>query len=109
MQLWENGYRSSSYLVSTGKWDMPTPLGEFKIWQKIPRAYSVTYELYMPWWMSFKPGYGIHELPEWPSGYKEGVGHLGYRVSHGCVRLGIGPAKSVYDWAPIGTTVVIHN
>ena len=33
--------------------------------------------------------------------------HLGKPASHGCVRLGIGPAKELYDWAPIGTRVVV--
>ena len=53
-------------------------------------------------------GHGIHELPEWPSGYKEGEAHLGIPVSHGCVRLGVGPAETMYHWAPIGTIVFIH-
>ena len=47
-------------------------------------------------------------LPYWPSGYREGTNHLGIPVSHGCVRLGIGPAKTLYDWAEIGTTVAIY-
>ena len=58
----------------------------------------------MPFWMQFTGmGHGIHELPEWPGGYKEGAAHLGIPVSHGCVRLGIGPAQTVYNWADKGT------
>lgn len=53
--------------------------------------------------------YGIHELPEWPNGVKEGTGHLGTAVSGGCVRLGIGPAKALYDWAEVGTEVEIRK
>jgi hypothetical protein len=66
--------------------------------------------LYMPYWMAITPDgkYGIHELPEWPGGYKEGANHLGRPVSHGCVRLGVGAAKTVYEWASEGTTVVVH-
>lgn len=96
--------------VSTGRVGMPTPLGSFKILSKNPRAWSSKYGLYMPYWMAFTPqGHGIHELPEWPGGYKEGANHLGQRVSHGCVRLGIGPAKQLYDWANIGTPVIVQN
>lgn len=96
--------------VSTGKWSMPTPEGEFFINHKDPRAYSKRYELYMPYWMAFIGSeYGIHELPEWPDGTKEGESHLGTPVSHGCVRLGRGDAQAVYDWTEIGTPVFIHR
>jgi len=62
----------------------------------------------MPWWMQFsKSGMGLHELPEWPNGKKEGEDHLGTPASGGCVRLGVGPAKSLYDWTPVGTPVSI--
>lgn len=96
--------------VSTGTYKYPTPLGLFKIDSKKQRAWSGSYGLWMPWWMSFSKGiYGIHELPEWPSGIKEGLNHLGHRVSHGCVRLGIDAAKLVYDWARLGTPVEIKE
>jgi len=99
-----------THKVSTGKWSMPTPTGEYAINNKDPRAYSQEYGLYMPYWMSFIGSqYGIHELPEWPNGAKEGEGHLGTPVSHGCVRLGRGSAETVYNWAEIGTPVYIHR
>jgi len=99
-----------AHSVSTGKWSMPTPIGEFAINSKTERAYSQRYELYMPWWMSFiGSDYGIHELPEWPGGAKEGESHLGTPVSHGCVRLGVGDAEAVYNWAEIGTPVYVHR
>jgi len=99
----------AEYPISTGKWNTPTPKGTFAIRNKTPRAWSKQFGLYMPWWMEFtSQGHGIHELPEWPNGYKEGQNHLGTPVSHGCVRLGIGPAKEMYDWAPIGTPVVVR-
>lgn len=106
----EGGVVVARYRVSTGKWNMPTPLGWGSVLNKSPRAYSSKYGLYMPYWMAFKGGgYGIHELPEWPNGAKEGQSHLGTRVSHGCVRLGVGPAEAVYNWSPIGTKVFVHN
>ncbi len=89
---------------------MDTPRGEFKVSNKHPRPWSKQYGLYMPYWMAIMSSgkYGIHELPEWPSGYKEGENHLGTPVSHGCVRLGVGAAKRVYEWAEIGTPIIIH-
>ncbi len=107
------------YRVSTGKWSTPTPRGTFTIASKSPRAYSATFGLYMPWWENFlgtsaagedlpTGSYGLHELPEWPNGYKEGEGHIGTPVSHGCVRLGVGDAEEIYNWTEIGTPVVIQ-
>jgi len=98
------------YPVSTGTLKYPTPLGAFKVDNKAGRAWSARWGLWMPWWMSLRHGnFGIHELPEWPGGFKEGVNHLGQRVSHGCIRLGVGPAKLVYDWADLGTPVQIQQ
>lgn len=109
LRLVESSKLMAEYPVSTGKWSTPTPVGTRYIENKIERAWSKEYGLYMPWWNSLGGGYGIHELPEWPNGYKEGAGHLGTPVSHGCIRLGVGPAKEVYDWAPVGTPVYIHK
>ncbi len=110
LSIFQNGQLLGSYPVSTGKASMPTPSGTFKIRSKTLRAYSRKYGLYMPFWMAFTgAGHGIHELPEWPGGYKEGANHLGVPVSHGCVRLGVGPAETVYNFADIGTPVVIHH
>jgi len=111
MVIFEDGKVISAHIISSGKKGMETPQGQFSIHNKSLRAWSKTYALFMPYWMAFLPSgeMGIHELPEWPNGYKEGANHLGIPVSHGCVRLGIGDAKEVYDWAEIGTPVIIHE
>ncbi len=102
-----NDVRMGEFSISSGK-NNSTPKGNFKIDAKLLRAWS-KYGLWMPYWMSLKNGYfGIHELPVWPNGVKEGANHLGIPVSHGCVRLGVGAAKFLYDWAPIGTAVKIY-
>jgi lipoprotein-anchoring transpeptidase ErfK/SrfK len=101
-------FKLGAFKVSSGKWTMPTPKGTFKILNKIPRAWSKDYGLWMPYWLGLATGkFGIHELPEWPNGTKEGENHLGTPVSHGCIRLGVGPAKTIYDWAVIGMGVEI--
>lgn len=108
MRLLENDKIIREMPVSSGKPGMETPVGQFQIHNKNPRSWS-SYGLWMPYWMLIEPrrGIGIHELPEWPNGYKEGEDHLGTPVSHGCIRLGVGDAKFVYDWAEIGTPVKI--
>lgn len=110
MTLFENGRALDAYIISSGQRGMDTPTGEFAIRNKAPRPWSKQYGLYMPHWQAITPDgkYGIHELPEWPGGYKEGANHLGTPVSHGCVRLGVGAAERVYAWSEVGTPVVIY-
>lgn len=101
--------RLDTFKISSGKPGMATPKGSFKIGNKSPKAWSKPYGLWMPYWMGMAgQRFGLHELPVWPNGYREGADHLGKAVSHGCVRMGIGPAKTLYDWADIGTEVVIN-
>lgn len=103
------GVKMGEFVVSTGKASMPTPKGHFAVDVKTEKAWSATYGLWMPYWMSLSNGYfGIHELPEWPNGYKEGEDHLGTPVSHGCIRLGVGDAEFLYDWTPMETQVFIY-
>lgn len=96
------------FIISSGKPGMPTPTGTFSITGKSPRSFSSKYGLWMPWWQQFNGPYGIHELPETDT-WKEVPDHLGTPVSHGCVRLGVGPAQEVYNWTSIGTPVYIHK
>ncbi len=101
------GVRMDKFIISSGIYNS-TPRGHFKIDGKALRAWS-HWGLWMPYWMSLQHGYfGIHELPEWPGGIKEGEDHLGTPVSHGCIRLGVGPAEFLYNWAEIGTPVFIY-
>lgn len=109
MYIWEGTNMIKEYIVSTGKWGTPTPVGTRYIQNKILRAWSSTYKLWMPYWMGIGGGYGIHELPERDNGWKEGERDLGIPASHGCIRLGINSSKEVYDWAEIGLPVYIHK
>jgi len=110
LTLFENGKKKGAYPVSSGSPIHPTPYGIFKVNSKSPNAYSSEYDLYMPYWMAFiGSSYGIHELPYYPNGYREGAGYLGRAVSHGCVRLGMGAAARVYSWTPVGTPVIVHQ
>ena len=103
------GELEKTYLISSGKSSTPTPLGQFTVNGHNKMAFSYLYGLYMPFWMNFKDGeYGLHELPVWPSGYREGANHLGVPVSDGCIRLGLGQAEELYNWTPDGTQIYIH-
>jgi len=105
-----DGKEIKLFSVSSGKPSMPTKSGEYTITNKVANAWSRTYGLYMPYWLGLDRGrIGIHELPYWPGGYREGANHLWKAVSHGCVRLGIGPAQYIYDRLEVGSRVLIEE
>jgi hypothetical protein len=103
-----NGVRWREFMVSSGKPSMPTPTGNFQIRNKAKLAWSKNYGLYMPYWLGIVGGIGIHQLPYWPNGYREGADHLGQPVSHGCIRLGIIPAAYLFERVEVGTPVEIY-
>ncbi len=110
MYLFENRQLINVFTISSGKAGYETPRGVHKIYSKSKRAWSRTYSLYLPYWNAITAdgGYGIHDLPEWPGGYKEPETHLGTPVSHGCIRLGTAQAQYFFDWAPMGMAVVVQ-
>ena len=103
-----SGIKLREFTVSTGKKSTPTPRGEYKISNKIIKAWSKDYGLWMPYWLGLSGGIGIHELPIWPSGYREGENHLGTPVSHGCIRLGLKDAAYIYDRVAPGVVVKVY-
>lgn len=96
--------------ISGGTRNWPTPKGTFTIQNKSPKAWSKLAGLWMPYWMGFAGGkFGIHDLPVWPNGIKEGENHLGKPVSHGCIRLSSNNARKLYRWTQIGTKLIIKK
>lgn len=106
-----------TYRVSTGK-DYPTPTGTFKILNKTGLGFSNIYNVWMPYWMGFEFSkelhayFGIHELPYFYSGankIQRPREFIGAPNTGGCVALDVGDAKEVYQFADIGTPVVIYQ
>ena len=101
-----------SFVTSTGENGRETQPGRYQILDKIPNAYSRYFDLWMPYWMGIywagSSEDGIHALPILSTGQMLWSGYLGRRVSFGCVILDTSAAKLIYDWADIGTTVVVH-
>lgn len=97
---YENGELIHSHLVSTGRNETPTVLGDFKIYVKYV-ADDMSGPGYflpdVPYTMYFHRGYGIHGT-YWHSNF-------GRQMSHGCVNLPIGEAQWFFDWAEVGTPV----
>lgn len=110
----QDGKMLGEYQISSGKRSTPTRIGNFKVLEKLPIAYGCGADgqcWKMPYWigiyLSGNQENGIHELP-FINGRREGAKSLGWPVSHGCVRLGIGPAELVYHWAEVGIPVNVH-
>lgn len=115
--LFENGKYVASFVNSTGAKDTPTPAGAFNIYNKHPYALSGMFGVYLPYWMAFTENgeYGFHDLIVWPEGHKdmpeggkESITSIGNAVSPGCVRHDAKNSKYIYDWADIGTPVIIY-
>ena len=90
--------------TSTGKEGHETPNGDYKVLRKIPLYISKTYPeptggAKMPHAIWFAGGYYIHGYHSVP----------GYTASHGCVRLAIADARTLYHWTPIGAKVRIYR
>jgi hypothetical protein len=117
MYLFKNGKLVKTYRVSTGL-EYPTPTGEFKILNKAGLGYSNIYNVWMPYWMGFSYSeklhafFGIHELPYTLVGdqkVKRPGDYIGKPNTGGCVALDVGAAREVYQFADIGTPVIIFR
>lgn len=90
-------------LISVGKPSTPTVRGTFRVYAKLraTRMRGPGYNLpNVPHTMYFYRGYAIHGA-YW-------VKKFGTAVSHGCVNVNLTDAAKLYNWAPMGTRVVIH-
>jgi lipoprotein-anchoring transpeptidase ErfK/SrfK len=101
-----------SFVASTGMAKSPTAPGTYRVLDKIPMAYASTWNLQMPYWLGIyyvgRIENGIHALPILANGQRLWAGLLGRPASFGCVILNTASAKSLYDWADIGTPVIIQ-
>ena len=93
-----------SFIVSTGTWDTPTVTGQYRIYVKY-RAQDMSGPGYylpnVPYVMYFYKGYGLHGT-YWHNNF-------GTPMSHGCVNLQTDDAAWLYDWAEVGTQVIVHE
>ncbi len=111
MYVYENGTLVYSFVVSTGM-NGGTRAGTFSVLNKIPNAYGSTWNIWMPNWLGiYWSGHlqnGIHALPILPNGQRLWAGYLGTPISYGCVVLGTYESELLYNWAEVGTPVVIQ-
>jgi lipoprotein-anchoring transpeptidase ErfK/SrfK len=125
--LLRGGEEVAESRISTGREGYDTPTGRFKVIRKDEEHRSSLYGDYvgddghvvkanvdtrkysrppgshfvgapMPFFVEFKPGYGLH------------AGHLpGYPASHGCVRMPYWRARQFYHAVHLGTPVIVKR
>lgn len=114
----ENGLVKKTYQISSGAPGTPTPTGKYQIYRKQElRVSSLSVPYRMAKYMAFtsNEGFGLHALPylgnvkEHSVYWKEARAHIGIPVSHGCIRFLPEEADEVYDWADVGTPVIIQS
>ena len=95
--------------VSTGKPGWETPAGTFAVYAKLPlqtMSGNVNGESWyvpdVPNVMYFYRSVALHGT------YWHNRFGTGERLSHGCVNLPLDVAAQLYNWAPIGTPVVVY-
>jgi lipoprotein-anchoring transpeptidase ErfK/SrfK len=107
LTMWLGNTIVMQTLISSGRAATPTQAGEFAIYSKTPMTTmtgTILGEYYyvpdIPWVSYFDQGEAFHGT-YWHHNF-------GHPMSHGCVNMTIADAKTLYDFAPIGTKVIVH-
>jgi hypothetical protein len=92
--LADKGKVQRIYHTSPGKPSTPTVRGSFRVYRKQPgtNAKGMVHSAY------FIRGYAVHGYKSVPA----------YGASHGCLRVPIPNARSIYDWLTMGTRVDVY-
>lgn len=102
----------ATYLASAGAPATPTVTGQYSIYAKFEQQNmqgenvdgSSYYQPNVQWINYFYRDYAIH------GNYWRPVSYFGnVNSSHGCVGLLNGDASWIYNWAPVGTPVIVHK
>ena len=92
-----NGWVARTIHVSTGKRGFVTPSGEYTVFRKRRRSWSIPYKVWLPWASFIVGGIAIHESANVPV----------RRASHGCIRVPRYDAMWLFRRTPVGTPVTV--
>jgi lipoprotein-anchoring transpeptidase ErfK/SrfK len=92
--LADHGKPYRAYHVSSGKASTPTVFGSYRFYRKEPgtNSHGMVYSSY------FIGGYAIHGYASVPN----------YAASHGCLRVPIPNAVSIYNWIDVGDPIYTY-
>jgi lipoprotein-anchoring transpeptidase ErfK/SrfK len=107
------------YAVSSGKPGTPTVRGTYRIYKKIklhdmrgdwnPETKEWGYVTpNVPWTSYFTAGYAFHGA-YWNPQVNIPIDEKRVPRSHGCVNMRVKDAKYLYNWAAVGTPVIVHK
>ena len=100
-----------TFKCATGTKENPTPLGTYQAGGKTGNEwyYFKDFGCWAKWAYHIVGGVLFHSNTTMePKGNPSDTG-LGYRASHGCIRMKVKEAKWIYDNCPEGTTVVVQD
>lgn len=101
---WEGDKAVYAVVISSGKKATPTPTGIYAIQSKhrFARMQGPGYDVPdVPFTMYYYRGYAIHGA-YWHNKF-------GTPVSNGCTNVAVNHAEWLFNWADVGTPVVVHN
>jgi L,D-transpeptidase ErfK/SrfK len=98
LYLYKSGHLVKTYSVAVGAPRTPSPLGDWKIVQKVVNPGGAFGTRWMRLNVPFG-GYGIHGT--------DNPGSIGKSVSHGCVRMLSKDVEELFEMVPLGTMVKI--
>lgn len=104
LYAWEGKTLIHSVTISSGNDENPTPTGTFgiKTKQVSGRMQGDRYDIPdVPYVMYYSGNYAIHGA-YWHS-------QFGTPVSSGCINLPVGEAQWLFNWAQVGTPVVVRR
>jgi lipoprotein-anchoring transpeptidase ErfK/SrfK len=115
LSAYQDGKPVLSTLVTTGRPALPTPPGNYSVlrknhpWQMVSDFPRSSPYWYPPSWVQYtlwfrNDGYAIHDAP-WRDSYGPGTEEAG---SHGCVNVPMPIMETLYNWADLGTRVIVH-
>ncbi len=113
LYAYEDGEIFMEEKISTGLELTPTPRGIFKVFRKTPTRYMqgplpnlIDQQYYdlpgVPWNLYFTDGGAVIHGAYWHNSF-------GRKYSHGCVNMLPENAQKLYEWAELGTTVIIKD
>lgn len=99
-----------TYLVSGSLTDNLQP-GTYQVWSRSARAWGIDESGTMRWFVRFAHGeraaIGFHDIPVDDGRRVQTAQELGTPQSHGCIRQRPRDARAMWDFAQLGTTVVV--
>lgn len=106
-----SGSVRSTYLVSGSRFDNLQP-GRYEVYSRSRHAVGFRYSSTMRYMVRFTRGdnaaIGFHDIPVDSNGDPvQEVAQLGTAQSSGCIRQRRRDAKQLWDFAPVGTSVVV--